>query len=117
MQGIRAEMISFLAAFLTGMTVACVYWCIRKLRRVVRHSLKLIAVEDAAYWVFSAVYVFAQMYYTESGRIRWYFAVGAGLGIVMFLLFIGLVGKALARRDGKREKKSTKGIEIKGKKR
>lgn len=117
MQGVRTEMISFLSALLTGMTVACVYWCIRKFRRVIRHSLTAVAVEDALYWAGAAIYVFAQIYYAESGSIRWYFVVGTGAGVLVFLLFVRLAGKTLARRNGKRKKKSVKTIEIKGKKR
>lgn len=86
MQGLRTEMVAFLTAFLTGMIVACAYLCIRKLRRVVPHSLTVIAVEDGLYWTGTAVYIFIQIYSTSSGSIRWYFVIGAGLGLLVFLL-------------------------------
>lgn len=87
MQGLRTEMIAFLTAFLTGMIVACAYLCIRKLRRVIRHSLTAIAVEDGVYWIGTAVYIFVQIYFTSSGSIRWYFVIGTVLGLLVFLLF------------------------------
>lgn len=117
MQGLRAEIVSFLAAFLTGMTAVCIYWCIRKLRRVIRHSLTAVAVEDAVYWIGMAVYVFVQIYYTSSGSIRWYFVIGVLLGVLSFLLLGRLLQKIGRRLSGKREKKSGKTIEIREKKR
>ncbi len=86
MQGLRTEIAAFLTAFLTGMTVACAYLCIRKLRRVIPHSLSVIAVEDGIYWVGTAIYIFVQIYSTSSGSIRWYFIIGAGAGLLVFML-------------------------------
>ncbi|MDO4312255.1 MAG: spore cortex biosynthesis protein YabQ [Eubacteriales bacterium] len=106
MLGLREEIASFLTAFLTGMTVACVYLCIRKLRRVIRHSLAAVTVEDALYWIGTAVYIFVQIYHTSSGSIRWYFVIGMLLGLMVFLLLVRLIGKAGNSLYKKRKKKS-----------
>lgn len=115
MQGLKAEIIAFLAAFLSGMTVACAYVCIRKLRRVIRHSPAAVAAEDAAYWVGAAIYLFMQIYSTGNGDIRWYFVVGALLGLAAFLLCGRLFRKIGMACMKKRNEKSGKTIEIQGK--
>lgn len=106
MQGLRTEMTAFLTAFLTGMIVVCVYSCVRKLRRVIRHSLAAVTIEDALYWIGTAIYIFVQIYYTSSGSIRWYFVIGTMLGLFVYLLLEKMVGKLGARLDKKRKKKS-----------
>lgn len=108
MQGLRTEIIAFLTAFLTGMIAACAYLCIRKLRRVIMHSLTAVAVEDGMYWTCTSVYIFAQIYSTSSGSIRWYFVVGTGLGLLVFLLFWKLLRKIGAGLYKKRNEKTAK---------
>ena len=108
MQGLRTEMIAFLTAFLTGMIAACAYLCVRKLRRVIRHSLTAVAVEDGLYWTGTSVYIFVQIYSTSSGSIRWYFVIGAGLGLIVFLLFVRFFLKIGAGFYKKRNEKSAK---------
>lgn len=106
MQGLRVEGMAFLTALLTGMTAACAYLCIRKLRRVIRHSRAAVTAEDGLYWIAASLYVFVQMYHTSSGSIRWYFIIGAGLGILLFFLSGRLIGKMISERRKKRRKKS-----------
>lgn len=106
MLGLREEAAAFLTAFLTGMIVACAYLVIRKLRRVIPHSLVVIAVEDGLYWIGMAVYVFVQIFQTSNGSIRWYFVAGAVLGLLVFILTGRLLGKAGKRLGKKRKKKS-----------
>ena len=102
MQGLRVEMIAFLTAMLTGMIVGCAYLCIRKLRRIIRHSLTAVAVEDGLYWTCTAIYIFVQIYSTSNGSIRWYFVIGTALGLLIFLLFGKLFRKI---EDGLYKKK------------
>ena len=87
MKAIGSEGIAFLQALLAGMIVYSVYLCVRKLRRVIRHSLTAVAIEDALFWLASAIYLFVQIYYTSNGSIRWYFVLGVvlGAGIVFAL--------------------------------
>lgn len=95
-------MTAFLTALLTGMIVGCAYMCIRKLRRVIRHSLTAVAVEDGLYWICTAIYIFVQIYLTSSGSIRWYFVIGTALGLLVFLLIGRLFHKI---EDGLYKKK------------
>lgn len=108
MQGLRTEMAAFLTACLTGMIAACAYLCIRKLRRVIPHTLTAIAVEDGVYWVSTAIYIFVQIYVTSSGSIRWYFVIGTGAGLLVFMLLGRIFRKIGAGLYKKRNEKSSK---------
>lgn len=108
MQGLKMELFAFLTAFFSGMTVACAYLCIRKLRRVIPHSLAAVGVEDGIYWTGTAIYIFAQIYSASSGGIRWYFVIGAGLGLLAFLLSGRLFRKLGSRLYKKKKQENRK---------
>ncbi len=84
MQGLGTELRGFVTAVFSGMTVVCAYACIRRLRRVFRHSRMLVNVEDAIYWICMAGYLFDQIYHVSNGVIRWYFVAGIIVGAVVF---------------------------------
>lgn len=91
MSGLKTEGMAFLTAVLTGMIVVCGYTCIRKFRRVIPHSAVMIGIEDAVYWLVTAVYVFVQIFYTSSGSIRWYFVAGVVIGARIFFRARGIL--------------------------
>lgn len=80
MPGIEEEGMVFVQALLAGMIVYCAYNCIRKFRRIVRHRLWVIVVEDVIYWIGISLFLTVQMYYASDGSIRWYFVLGVLLG-------------------------------------
>lgn len=82
MDEIGKEGILFLQALLSGMIVCMTYVCIRKFRRIVKHNLICISVEDMIFWLGTAIYLFVQIYHTSDGSIRWYFALGVVIGAV-----------------------------------
>ena len=88
MKGIGSEGIAFLQALLAGMIVYSVYLCVRKLRRVIRHSLTAVAIEDALFWLATAIYLFVQIYHTSDGSIRWNFVLGVVLGTILTSIMI-----------------------------
>ncbi len=75
-----SEFSVFIAACLLGNLICMVYCALRIFRRIIRHSLFWIAMEDVLFWIGTAVYLFVHMYRTCSGSIRWYFVVGVLLG-------------------------------------
>lgn len=109
MLGLREEAVSFLTAVLAGMIVTCGYLCLRRLRRVIPHSLAVIAIEDALFWLCTAVYLFVQIYHTSSGSIRWYFVVGTIAGMSVMLILDVIWRKRLSefwkKHFGKKHKK------------
>ena len=65
--GITKELFIFLSAILSGAIVRLVYRCISCLRNVIHHTHWIVELEDLAYWVGTAIFLFVQIYYTSSG--------------------------------------------------
>ncbi|MEE1314801.1 MAG: spore cortex biosynthesis protein YabQ [Faecalimonas sp.] len=102
MLGIGQEAAIFLSACLNGILLCLVYTVIRMFRRLIRHSLFWISVEDLFFWIGSGIYLFLEMYRTCDGNIRWYFVLGVLIGAV---LSIQLVEKFLKKGIDKFRKK------------
>lgn len=88
MPGIEKEVIVFLIAVLSGASVRLVYKCLGCFREIVKHSLVLMGAEDLIFWISAAVYLFIQIYQTNSGRIRWHFILGVVIGAVLMSFFV-----------------------------
>lgn len=80
MLGIEKEISIFISACLLGNLACLVYSAIRVFRRIIRHSLFWISIEDLVFWVCTGIYLFVEMYRTCDGNIRWYFVFGVILG-------------------------------------
>ena len=93
MLGIEKEFLVFLHAIITGVFVTAVYLSLRVLRRIFRHALWVINIEDFIYWIFVSQYFFVQIYHTSNGEIRWYFVLGIGLGASAMSVFLVAVRK------------------------
>ena len=65
---------------LTGVVSACAYEILKLFRKLIRHSGKMIAVEDIFYWIGISIYGFYQLYFTTYGVVRWYFILGVVCG-------------------------------------
>lgn len=85
--GIGKEAVIFLYAGLTGIVTFSCYQFLRLLRRLVRHHIVAVNIEDFLYWLCMSAYVFRQMYYTTYGSVRWFFVLGIVCG--NFLAFFG----------------------------
>lgn len=101
--GIGEEISVFVSACLSGVLVSAVYGAIRIFRRMLRHSLFWVSVEDLTYWVWCGIYLFSEMHRTCSGRIRWYFVIGVLLGGGTFG---ALICKFMKKRIDKSKKTS-----------
>lgn len=102
MLGIGNEISIFISAFLAGNLICLIYSAIRVFRRLVRHSLIWISVEDFVFWVGVGLYLFSEMFRTCNGNIRWYFVLGVLLGGIITIWFMQKLKKGIARRH-KRE--------------
>lgn len=81
--GIGTELSIFLQAVLAGNFLYLIYTGIRIFRRLIRHTLFFVSLEDFLYWGSASLYLFVQMYQTSHGNIRWYFVIGVfGGGIL-----------------------------------
>jgi len=98
MLGIGTEFGFFIHAALSGIIVTAVYACIRVIRRLIKHNLIVIAVEDFLFWAGTAVYLFVQMYQTSDGSIRWFFVLGVMFGMILSTIIGHLIKKRLLNR-------------------
>ncbi len=80
MHGIEKELSGFLQAVLAGNMAYLIYSVLRVVRRIVKHNLFFVSLEDAMYWIGMGVYLFVQIYKTSNGTIRWYFVLGVFIG-------------------------------------
>lgn len=86
--GIGTETAIFFYAVFTGISVWAVYKVITYLRKLIRHARLAENLEDIVFWLSASGYVFAKMYDTTYGEIRWFFlaglTAGAAAGEVLF---------------------------------
>ena len=88
MAGIEREVIVFAVAVLAGASIRLTYRCLTCFREIIKHSLILMGIEDLVFWFSAAIYLFIQIYQTNSGRIRWHFILGVVIGAVMMSLLV-----------------------------
>lgn len=111
MLGIGEEAGIFLQAMLAGIAVIGAYQCLRVLRRIVKHGLFAITIEDFLFWTGTALYLFVQIYYTSDGSIRWFFVLGVAFGMILFSAVIQIVKKIWRKLYGKIYKKNKKSVD------
>lgn len=75
-------------AILWGFKLAIVYDALLIFRNVISHKNIFIYVEDFIYWLFCAFFVFDSLYEIGDGYIRWYMALGVGIGMLFYKLTI-----------------------------
>ena len=85
-QNIFQELQFLLYAILFGAFLTSVYDIFRILRRVFQHSNILISLEDLIFWIYCAVSVFYLLNYQSDGKLRWFSAAGAALGMGFYHL-------------------------------
>lgn len=83
-QNIINEVVFLLHSFLLGIAITFVYDGFLILRRLVRHSLFLISVEDLIFWIACAIGVFYMLYEENNGILRWFAVFGATLGMLAY---------------------------------
>ena len=101
--GIEKELSIFAQAVLAG-NVACLgYYVIRVFRRLIRHNLFWISVEDFCYWIGIGFYLFLVIFQTSNGSIRWYFVVGTLLGGILTYSVVQKILKKYIDKTNKKE--------------
>lgn len=98
MKGVAGELSVFLSACLSGNLICLIYGALCVFRRIIKHKLFWISVEDFMFWIGIALYLFLQMYRACAGSIRWYFVCGVLAG---GFLTGQLLQKLLKRLDKK----------------
>ena len=75
-------------AILWGLELAVCYDVLSIFRNVIKHKNIFIYIEDFIYWMFCAVFVFEHLYEIGDGHIRWYMALGIGIGMLAYKLTV-----------------------------
>lgn len=83
-QNIINEVMFFFHSFLLGIVITFVYDGFLVLRRVIRHNLLLISLEDMIFWIACAIGVFYMLYEENNGVLRWFAVFGATLGMLLY---------------------------------
>ena len=91
--GIGKELSVFLQAVLAGNLIYLVYALIRVMRRLWKHNLFFISLEDLIFWIGTGIYLFVRIYQTSDGIIRWYFVIGVLLGGILTHFIISQISK------------------------
>lgn len=78
---IAMELHVFFYAVWTGCVVYGIYGLIRLARRILKHSIILISVEDLIFWIFTSVYTYHHIFLSTFGVLRWYFLMGIVVGV------------------------------------
>ncbi len=79
----------FVDGFLLGALLVAGYDLIRVFRRLIRHGIIWVSMEDGVYWLVCAVLMFAMLYQNNDGRIRAYIFGAAVLGGIVYHLVLG----------------------------
>lgn len=101
--GIEKELSVFLQAVLAGNLVYLSYLAIRIFRRILKHNLFWVSVEDAIFWIAVGFYLFFKIYQTSNGTIRWYFVLGVLAGGILTHHIISKIKKKNIDKSKKRE--------------
>lgn len=75
-------------AILWGLELAVCYDVLLILRNVIKHKNIFVYMEDFFYWMFCALFVFEHLYEIGDGHIRWYMALGVGIGMLAYKLTV-----------------------------
>ncbi len=78
------EVTFLLHSFLLGIAITFAYDGFLILRRLVRHSLFLISLEDMIFWIACAIGVFYMLYEENNGVLRWFAVFGAAIGMLVY---------------------------------
>ena len=88
MMEVKEELIIFLLAVVSGGIVRLSYRFLHCVRQIVRHNLLAIEIEDFLFWIFSALFLFVQIYHTSDGSVRWHFILGVVVGALFMTGFL-----------------------------
>ena len=73
-----------LYALFMGIAMTFAYDIFRILRRVWPHNRLMISLEDALFWLVTAIAVFCLMHTQSNGKLRWFAVCGALFGMIVY---------------------------------
>ena len=93
MNGVSISILDEVGVFWDGLILGVLlvagYDLVRVFRRLIRHGILWVSIEDCVYWIVCAVLMFAMLYQNNDGRIRAYIFGAAVLGGILYHLLLG----------------------------
>lgn len=83
-QEILREVIFVSHSFLMGIIITFVYDGFLILRRLIKHNMFWVSIEDLIFWIVCAVSVFFMLYRENNGTLRWFAVAGAFVGMLVY---------------------------------
>lgn len=83
-QNIIPELYFFIASLTVGFALAVLYDLFRIFRRLIRHSLFFVSVEDFLFWFIAGIAGFYMIYVYNNGIIRLYAIIGMLLAVGVY---------------------------------
>jgi spore cortex biosynthesis protein YabQ len=87
-QDIVQEITFFLHSILVGLVITFIYDWILILRKLVKHGIVLVSIEDFIFWFACGIGVFYMLYRENNGVLRWFAVAGAALGMLLYKIVI-----------------------------
>lgn len=108
MPGLAHEAEVFLRSVMAGTVVYGAYTLIRIFRRLIKHNLLSISIEDFLFWVGTSFYLFIQIYEASDGAVRWFLVIGIAAGMVFAAIVVSALGNIWKKVCGKLKKRVDK---------
>ncbi|MDF2485786.1 MAG: hypothetical protein K0R46_1954 [Herbinix sp.] len=83
-KAITVELQFFLISILWGAILLVVYDILRIVRRLIKHGVVMIAIEDLIFWLAAGFFIFSMIYRENNGIIRGFSMIGMLLGLVLY---------------------------------
>lgn len=83
-QDIINEVMFLIHSFFMGVIITVAYDGFLILRKLIKHTMLLISLEDMLFWIACAISVFYMLNEENNGILRWFAVAGAALGMIIY---------------------------------
>lgn len=81
---IQTQAASFLAFFVCGIGAAAFFDFMRILRKLQKHRVLSVVLEDSIFWILTGITFFRLLYRFQSGNLRFFLILALGLGFFLW---------------------------------
>ncbi len=89
-QDIVNEVYFLIYSAVMGIIITFVYDFILIGRRLIKHNIFFVSLEDLFFWASCAIAVFYMLYEENNGILRWFAVFGAALGMLLYKKTVGM---------------------------
>ncbi|OGO86230.1 MAG: hypothetical protein A2Y22_07235 [Clostridiales bacterium GWD2_32_59] len=88
---INSELNVFLLVLCVGFFLGIIYDLIRIVRRVYKHNIFAINIEDSIFWIVTIFILFEFLKYKNSGEFRGFILIGCIIGVILYFYLLSNV--------------------------